>query len=227
VTFIRPRLELSPRAAAVLGGLWVIMLIVGVILLLAGCGTAPAPAGGYLTPVVPAVAPTIAPAKPAAVSIPRLGVTSTLIETGVLPDGTAETPPVEHPEQASWLRTSPAPGDPGPAVLYGHVDGHVDGHGRAGVFHDLGKLRDGDQIVVGRAGAPDVTFAVYEVREVAKAAFPTDLVYGNTPGAELRLVTCSGVFDHAAGHYVDNTVVLARLVVEPQPPVGPGVPPTT
>lgn len=220
-----PRLELSPRAAGALAIAWVAILIVGLVVFFTACAVpdAVAPRTAGIVPVAPAPAPAVAPVKPAAVSIPRLGVTSTLIETGILPDGTAETPPVERPEQASWLRTSPVPGDPGPAVLYGHVDGH----GRAGVFHDLGKLRDGDQIVVGRDGAPDVTFAVYEVREMAKASFDSQAVYGNTPGPELRLVTCSGAFDRAAGHYLDNTVVMARLVVEPQPPVGTAVSPTT
>lgn len=219
-----PRLELSPRVAGALAIAWVALLLVASLAFLVGCAvpdaryTAP-----VLSPVTPAVAPTIASARPIAVSIPRLGVTSSLIPTGILPDGTAETPPVEHPEQASWLDVSPVPGDPGPAVLYGHVDGH----GKAGVFYDLARLADGDEVLVDRDGAPRVRFVVYRVERVAKAAFPTGQVYGDTPTAELRLVTCGGQFDHAAGHYVDNVVAWARLVAGPQPPVGTAVPPTT
>ena len=43
-----------------------------------------------------------------------------------------------------------------------------------------------------------------------KADFPTARVYGRTPGPTLRLITCSGTFDRATGHYLDNTVVFAR-----------------
>jgi hypothetical protein len=42
-----------------------------------------------------------------------------------------------------------------------------------------------------------------------KARFPTSRVYGRTPGATLRVITCSGTFDRASGHALDNTVVYA------------------
>jgi len=47
--------------------------------------------------------------------------------------------------------------------------------------------------------------------EVAKDAFPTDAVYGQTSDAELRLITCGGSFNPAAHSYVDNIVVYAKL----------------
>ncbi|MDQ4130605.1 MAG: class F sortase, partial [Actinomycetota bacterium] len=47
---------------------------------------------------------------------------------------------------------------------------------------------------------------------VAKEAFPTARVYGNTPGPELRLITCGGVFDSTSGHYRDNVIVYAKAV---------------
>ncbi len=37
-------------------------------------------------------------------------------------------------------------------------------------------------------------------------------VYGDTPGAELRLITCGGSFDRRSGHYRDNVVAYAHLV---------------
>ena len=44
---------------------------------------------------------------------------------------------------------------------------------------------------------------------VAKDAFPTQAVYGPTPGPELRLITCGGEFDHSARRYLSNVVVSA------------------
>ena len=45
-----------------------------------------------------------------------------------------------------------------------------------------------------------------------KAKFPARVVYGATPDAELRLITCGGAFDYATGHYLRNTVVYAVLI---------------
>ena len=185
------------------------LILVALLVLAVACSVPDAqPAhAGHLVPVPPAVGPTIAPPRPAAVTVPRIGAHSTLIETGILPDGTAEVPPVETPEQASWLRESPVPGEVGPAILYGHVDGG----GKAGVFHDLDQLKPGDEVLVDRHGAPQVRFEVYQVQSFPKAAFPTDLAYGDTQGAELRAITCGGTFDRATGHYRDNVIVSARL----------------
>ena len=64
---------------------------------------------------------------------------------------------------------------------------------------------------VTRTDGSVATFEVDEVRLFRKKAFPTELVYGNTDHAALRLITCGGPFD-SAGHYRDNVVVLASLV---------------
>ena len=42
--------------------------------------------------------------------------------------------------------------------------------------------------------------------------FPTGKVYGPTPDAELRLITCGGAFDSATRHYLSNIVVYATEV---------------
>lgn len=47
---------------------------------------------------------------------------------------------------------------------------------------------------------------------VPKEDFPTEDVYGPAPTAQLRLITCGGVFDDSYGHYVDNVVVSAVRV---------------
>jgi hypothetical protein len=46
-------------------------------------------------------------------------------------------------------------------------------------------------------------------RAFAKTSFPTELVYGSTPLAELRLITCTGTFDRASHNYAANLVVTA------------------
>ena len=80
------------------------------------------------------------------------------------------------------------------------------------MFYRLGDLVPGDTVDVTRANGGVARFQVYRVAEYAKDAFPTMTVYGATSNPELRLITCGGVFDAAAGSYLDNIVVYARLV---------------
>jgi LPXTG-site transpeptidase (sortase) family protein len=148
-------------------------------------------------------------ALPASVSIPAIGVESELITLGLNADGTLAVPaPGPDYDKAAWFDGSPRPGDIGPAVIEGHVDSAANG---PSVFYRLGDLAVGDRVDVTRADASVVTFVVDEVRVVPKDDFPTVDVYGNTDGPELRLITCGGPFDSAAGSYEDNVVVFASL----------------
>ncbi|MGZ3144478.1 class F sortase [Lentzea chajnantorensis] len=152
--------------------------------------------------------PTTSAAAPVEVRIPALGARSTLIPLGLNPDGTAEVPPLDQPLQAGWYKHGPAPGDTGPAVLLGHVDGH----GQPGIFHDLAKLKSGDRVEVVRHDTSTATFAISRVDRVPKDRFPTDTVYGETTTPQLRLITCGGAFDSATGDYGDNVIAYADLV---------------
>ena len=162
------------------------------------------------TRVTSAAPPTTsAPAAlPVAVSIPAIDVHSTLLALSSNPDGTLQVPqPGPDYDSAAWFDGSPRPGDPGPAVIEGHVDSARNG---PSVFYSLGALEPGDRVEVTRADDTTVAFEVYDVRVVPKDDFPTLEVYGNTDGPELRLITCGGPFDRSAGHYEDNVVVFAR-----------------
>jgi LPXTG-site transpeptidase (sortase) family protein len=162
---------------------------------------------------VPAPSTSVAPptrsagALPASVRIPSIDASSTLVPLGLNPDGTVQVPPVSTPLQAGWYSGGSAPGETGPAVLLGHVDGDK----QIGVFFRLHELKAGDPVLVTRADGSILRFTVTKVTKVSKDAFPTDAVYGPTRDAELRLVTCGGTFDHAAHSYVDNVIVYAAL----------------
>jgi LPXTG-site transpeptidase (sortase) family protein len=127
-----------------------------------------------------------------------------VLRLGLAPDGTVEVPPVTDHDRAGWYRHSPAPGEPGPSVLLGHVT--VGTHGD-GVFRHLARLRRGDRIEARLENGTTERFAVTSVRTVAKAEFPTEDVYGNTTRPELRLITCGG--PRAGGEYRDNVIVFA------------------
>ncbi|MDT0277749.1 class F sortase [Blastococcus goldschmidtiae] len=143
---------------------------------------------------------------PVRVRVPAAGVDAAVTGSGLETTGALTVP--ADPAVAGWYAAGPAPGRPGPAVLAGHVDWT----GRPAVFAGLDRLVPGDEIAVDRADGTSVRFAVDRVVRSPKDAFPTDAVYGPVSGAELRLITCGGVFDPAAGSYRDNLVVFARLV---------------
>jgi sortase (surface protein transpeptidase) len=150
--------------------------------------------------------------NPVRLNIPAIDVHSAVQSVGLDDDNAIEVPaPGPHYNDAAWYKYSPTPGELGPAIIVGHVDSAAEG---PSVFFDLGALRRGDKIAVTRQDGQVANFEVNEVRRFSKDGFPTQLVYGRTDHAALRLITCGGPFDEVAGHYVSNIVVFASLVLD-------------
>ncbi|MGX7678966.1 class F sortase [Jatrophihabitans sp. DSM 45814] len=155
------------------------------------------------------VGPILKASTPTHVSIPAIGVDSSLLQLGLNPDKTVQVPPLGKDSRAGWYRNSPSPGQLGPSVLLGHVDSAEYG---PGVFFKLGALRPGDQVSVTRADRMVAVFRVDRVVSYPKDHFPTLEVYGNTDNAALRLITCGGKFDLSTHNYENNIVAYASLV---------------
>lgn len=145
-------------------------------------------------------------ARPVRLRIPALGVDSPLDELGQAADRTVEVP--SDPLRAGWYGLGPRPGQAGPAVILGHVDGRS----QPGVFFRVRELHAGAEVVVDRADGSSARFRITRVTRMPKSAFPTGEVYLPTAGPELRLVTCGGSFDAGTRHYRDNVIAYAVLV---------------
>jgi hypothetical protein len=130
-----------------------------------------APTGATVLPASMA-APAV-PAKPTWLSVPALGIKTSLIDLGITSSGTLQVPTTTT--VAGWFTGGPRPGD----------DGRADG--------------------------TMAVFTVTDVQMYAKDKFPTSAVYGSVPDAELRLITCGGIFDRTTGSYLSNVVVFARM----------------
>ncbi|MHA7224322.1 class F sortase [Arthrobacter sp. RHLT1-20] len=167
---------------------------------------APPPSGPAAAPPVaePAV---LTRSEPAALEIPAIGVRTDLLKRGLRENGSLKVPPTGSGAPASWYDGSPTPGERGPSVMLGHVN--ADG-GATGVFADLRKLTPGTEINVSRRDGSIAVFTVDRGAKYSKNNFPTLEVYGNTPGAELRLITCDG-YDPATKLFDDNYVIYAKL----------------
>ncbi|MEV4613174.1 class F sortase [Kitasatospora sp. NPDC049258] len=142
-------------------------------------------------------------APPVRIRIPRIGVDSALTDLQVQGDGHLGTP--GDPAVAGWWSQGPTPGSPGTAVIVGHVDSLT---GPA-VFAGLSVLRPGDTITVDALDGTSGRFTVQALRSYAKDEFPDDLVFGDTPGPSLRLITCGGTYDRTSQEYLSNLVVFA------------------
>ena len=183
------------------------VLVAVALLAAAACGPAPAeaapPAPPSSTAAVPAPPAWAADggAEPSRLRIPAIGVDSAVI--GLVTDPAGTLVPPATGDVVGWFAAGPRPGDPGPALLAGHVDSRT----APGVFFRLAELGPGDRIVVDRADGSTVEFVVSRRSQVAKDAFPTDSVYAPTPAPELRLVTCGGSFDRSERSYRDNILI--------------------
>jgi sortase (surface protein transpeptidase) len=137
------------------------------------------------------------------IEIPAIGVRAPVVPLGLAADGTLEVP--TRFGDTGWWTGGARPGEAGPAIVVGHVDSQT---GPA-VFYRLRELGAGDGIALLRRDGSRVRFLVRRIEHYPKERFPTASVYGATRRPTLRLITCSGTFDRASGHYVDNTVVYA------------------
>lgn len=111
---------------------------------------------------------------------------------------------------AAWYEAGPKIGNPGTALITGHLESTSF---KPGVFYNLRKLGTGDRIEVGR---PDGSIAVYKVAKLESYnqdnTFPWNKVYSENGPASLRLITCAGYYSESLGRYTKNLVVYATLV---------------
>lgn len=151
---------------------------------------------------------------PVRITIPRIHVSSSLGRLGLNADGTVQVP--SAPGQPGWYRLGPTPGEPGSAVILGHVDS-VQG---PAVFYQLSALRPGDTLAVQLADGRAAHFRVTAIATYLNADFPAKEVYGSHGYSGLQLVTCGDGFDTSTQEYLGNVVVYTRLTSTTPAPKG-------
>jgi len=147
--------------------------------------------------------PLRAPAVPTRLRVAALGVDAPVQAVGVGPDGELAVP--SSAGSLAWWRDGAGPGDPGSAVLAGHVDYR----GKQGVFFSLRSLAVGSSVEVTYADGGKRPFTVVARRQVAKSALPTEDLFAASGKPRLVLITCGGEFDDTRRSYRDNVVVYA------------------
>ncbi|UXH42445.1 class F sortase [Rossellomorea vietnamensis] len=142
---------------------------------------------------------------PATIEIPAIDVSTSIEAVGLKENG--EMAVTESFETTAWYEGGYKPGEPGNAVIGGHVDSR---NGPA-VFYKLNKLSKGDEIIVKNKEGEKRTFVVMEKKEYPWDDAPLKSIFGYSPASSLNLITCTGDFDHSARNYSKRLVVYTEL----------------
>jgi hypothetical protein len=143
----------------------------------------------------------VRPGPPARIFIRAAGVDAVVEPVG-LQGQALRVPALGH---AGWWAGGPRPGEPGRAVVIGHLD-RRDG---PGLFARVPKLPRGTSVEITDRRGEVHAYSVVGATRVRKDAFPSAHVYGGAARSVLVLVTCGGPYDPESG-YRDNVLVYAR-----------------
>jgi sortase A len=146
-------------------------------------------------------------AEPVRLSIPKIGVNSSVIPVGEDSTGAMASP--DNPADVAWWNLGARPGDYGSAVIGGHVD--FAGYGAA-VFWNLKLMRPGDPVFVQEADGTALKFTVTEVDSyVFNDPTALDIIFRTTDHQGLNLITCTGTFNPLTHNYDQRVVVYTTL----------------
>lgn len=137
--------------------------------------------------------------------IPTLGINSTWLPLGYLPNGiTMDSPP--GPQDLGWYAFTAQPGSSSNAVFAGHVDWYT---GAPALFAHLSTLGPGSEIDVSRADGSLATYQVVSAIWYDLYQTPAAPIIAATSVPTVTLITCGGTFDNARHEYDKRLVVRA------------------
>lgn len=146
-----------------------------------------------LTPIVSTPTPTPTPSVevPIRLLIPRIGVNASVEDVGITTNGDLETPQQNPWTGVGWYSNGPRPGQPGSAVINGHLDRPG---GYPATFWNLRYLVPGDTVMVLDAQGRTLHFRVLRVASYSPQQAPVQEIFGTTGGNYLNLITCAGTW---------------------------------
>lgn len=160
-------------------------------------------------PPAPTADPFAAAGRPQRLEIPAIQVDADIEQVGLTSQGAMDVPKAWM--NAAWYQLGVRPGEPGNAVIAGHLDSSTGG---PAVFWDLNLLQPGDLVHVTYENGDRLTFAV-EGSQVYQHDADTQVIesiFGPGQTADLNLITCMGDWDYGSATYAERLVVFTRLV---------------
>jgi sortase (surface protein transpeptidase) len=129
------------------------------------------------------------PNTPTRLLIPSIDVDANVQRVGIGKSGNMAVP--SNFTDVAWYRYGPTPGQPGSAVIDGHVD---NGFGLDAVFKHIAELTSGDDIYIVKKDNTRVHFVIQSIQTYAADEVPLDLLFNRTDQARLNLITCAGTW---------------------------------
>lgn len=143
------------------------------------------------------------PGLPVRLKIPRINVDAAIQYVGLTSDGYMAVP--SNSVDVGWYDIGPRPGEKGSAVIAGHLN---NGNG-AGVFTNLYKLKQGDNLYIEDSSGASTAFVVRESRDYDPGH--ADEVFSRSDSAHLNLITCNGVWNRTQKSYNKRLVVFTDI----------------
>lgn len=119
---------------------------------------------------------------------------------------------IDSAKVAAWLEDGPSPGEPGNAI----INGHIRWAKVAGVFSVLGDMAIGERIAITYEDGSSLYFAVESVDIFTIDDWPEWVMQLDSGDTRLTLITCHGDWNSAQGTSNERVVVVAKPV-EPAP----------
>jgi len=129
------------------------------------------------------------PQQPGTLVIPSIHVNAPIEPVGRFPDGAMAVPVHKQWDGVGWYEYGPRPGEPGSAVIDGHLDRPG---GSPAVFWRLQEVHVGDLVLVVTPGKHTLRFRVRRIAAYQPAAAPLQQIFENHLGTFLNLITCAG-----------------------------------
>ncbi|MDB5237298.1 MAG: Peptidase [Parcubacteria group bacterium] len=157
----------------------------------------------------------IVPSRPAAPAtdqptrliIPAIGVNAAVQSVGLSKTGNGAIGIPSNFTDVAWYNRGPAPGEPGIAIIDGHLDGRTVPEA---VFYHLGDLAKGDSIYVRDRLGVEQRFVVTSRQQLAYDADPS-MLFAQSATSQIALITCAGDWNADKHEYTDRIVVFATL----------------
>ncbi len=140
--------------------------------------------------------------------IPHIGVNAPVEPVTITSTYALQVPHIHPFDGVGWYARGPRPGQPGNAVMDGHLD-RTDGS--PAVFWHLADLQPGDKIIVVDAQGHSFSFHVDRLSRYPPNQAPLEAIFGPNRGVHLNLITCAGVWIPAQRQTTLRLVVYATL----------------
>ena len=146
------------------------------------------------------------PLVPARLSIPTIGVNAAVEAVGKKADGAMQTP--TKFDDVAWYSLGSKPGDPGNAIMAGHVNNALT---KNGVFEHLSSLKVGDTVAVADVSGNTLHYFVSKIDEYPATDAPVASIFTGEGPSQLVLITCDGDWIASTHSFSKRFVVYARL----------------